>query len=480
DPPELSLRDVDLRRPIEVAHGFVHAGTGAFEIGRAGQGPVKFRPSESIERQSREVGTYNSSGGLHANASGPQIECYAALDRTLICLGAGKGQFQTATVAHDRKGSILKLKMRKKHMRRRYPQIEIGRASLPKLKWITIPLAIAPGGRRKAGKKWPERKPVCCQCTGENRSWVARLVCQGPFEFIPVEPQSQARKNRTLRRDNGIATGFKITERSGQRDSVSRLFQNRPQGLRCGANIAAELPFRHACKTTINRERERGCDDLQAQRGLLTSQQSDRACNPSCYGSGLSAYLGLPCNDRRRARFTPIHSHIDGVNPHIRRKVLADQARAAIDKSNGAKPRFIRGCCFGGCRRGVRGPPDHAVRRHRAAIEIDPHVRLPESGRRNLDPSREKCREPDVPFEIVRIDAKGTGRVGEANVVDTDMGLRQDNKDHVALRKRGKPSHAADLRSDLIAQSRIRKGPRRRGRCNRDKQGDADENEEYS
>jgi len=56
DPPELSLRDVDLRRPIEVAHEFVHAGTGAFEIGRAGQGPVKFRPSESIERQSREVG----------------------------------------------------------------------------------------------------------------------------------------------------------------------------------------------------------------------------------------------------------------------------------------------------------------------------------------------------------------------------------------------------------------------------------------
>jgi len=25
DPPELSLRDVDLRRPIEVAHEFVHA-----------------------------------------------------------------------------------------------------------------------------------------------------------------------------------------------------------------------------------------------------------------------------------------------------------------------------------------------------------------------------------------------------------------------------------------------------------------------
>jgi hypothetical protein len=79
----------------------------------------------------------------------------------------------------------------------------------------------------------------------------------------------------------------------------------------------------------------------------------------------------------------------------------------------------------------------------------------------------------------VRIDAKGAGRVGEANVVDADMGLRQDNKDRVALRKRGKPSHTADLRSDLIAQSRIRKGPRRRGRRNRDKQGDADENEEY-
>src|SRR5580704_15240897 len=33
DPAELPLRDVDLRRPIEVAHKFTHAGPGAFEIG---------------------------------------------------------------------------------------------------------------------------------------------------------------------------------------------------------------------------------------------------------------------------------------------------------------------------------------------------------------------------------------------------------------------------------------------------------------
>ena len=68
DPSKLSLRDVDLRRPIEVSHKFVHAGTGAFEIGHAGQGPVKFRPSESIERQSREVGRDDGAGGLHADA----------------------------------------------------------------------------------------------------------------------------------------------------------------------------------------------------------------------------------------------------------------------------------------------------------------------------------------------------------------------------------------------------------------------------
>src|SRR6202047_248638 len=51
DPSELPLRDVNLRRPIEVAHKFTHAGPGAFKIGHAGQSPVKFRPSEGIERR---------------------------------------------------------------------------------------------------------------------------------------------------------------------------------------------------------------------------------------------------------------------------------------------------------------------------------------------------------------------------------------------------------------------------------------------
>jgi hypothetical protein len=81
----------------------------------------------------------------------------------------------------------------------------------------------------------------------------------------------------------------------------------------------------------------------------------------------------------------------------------------------------------------------------------------------------------------VRIDAKGAGRVGKADVVDTDMGLRQDNENSAALRKSSKPRHVADLRSDLGAQSRIRKGPRRGGCRDRDKQGGTTkEYEEYS
>ena len=59
------------------------------------------------------------------------------------------------------------------------------------------------------------------------------------------------------------------------------------------------------------------------------------------------------------------------------------------------------------------------------------------------------------------------------------MGLRQDNKDRAAPPNRGKSGHVADLRRDLVAQSRIRKGPRRRGRRDRDKNGEARENVDY-
>src|ERR1700730_9917188 len=62
DPSELPLRDVNLRRPIEVAHKFTHADPGAFKIGHAGQSPVKFRPSEGIERQGGEVGAGDGGG----------------------------------------------------------------------------------------------------------------------------------------------------------------------------------------------------------------------------------------------------------------------------------------------------------------------------------------------------------------------------------------------------------------------------------
>src|SRR3984893_2992255 len=128
DPSELPLRDVNLRRPVEVTHKFAHAGPGAFEIGPPGQDPVKFRPSEGIERQGGEVGAGDGAGRLHADAVVAHIECCAALDRALIRLGPGKGQFHTAAVAHQRKGGILDLKNRKMHVRHRYAEIKIGGA----------------------------------------------------------------------------------------------------------------------------------------------------------------------------------------------------------------------------------------------------------------------------------------------------------------------------------------------------------------
>jgi len=62
-----------------------------------------------------------------------------------------------------------------------------------------------------------------------------------------------------------------------------------------------------------------------------------------------------------------------------------------------------------------------------------------------------------ISFEKTRIDPKSAGRIGETDVVDAYMRLRQDNENRLALRDRGEAGHLADLRLNLEAQGLVEK-----------------------
>jgi len=79
--------------------------------------------------------------------------------------------------------------------------------------------------------------------------------------------------------------------------------------------IPARLQDRHQPR---KRERVRRSSGSTGIADLVTIRP---ACNPSCYRSGLSAYLGLPVTIAARPVYA-IHSHIDGVNRHIRARCL--------------------------------------------------------------------------------------------------------------------------------------------------------------
>ena len=132
---------------------------------------------------------------------------------------------------------------------------------------------------------------------------------------------------------------------------------------------------------------------------------------------------------------------------------MAGQPRAAVDQRNHPKPRLI-----GGVRLGARGfrlcrAPDRAVGGHRPTIEINRNPWLAERRRRYLEPPAQHRCDAQIALQIFRVDVQRAGGIGEADVVDADVRLRQHHEHAMALRNGDEPRGLPDLRQNFLPQN---------------------------